>query len=144
MSNNKSFLFLGGVVLISVLALILFETQKVSSPPIDNLLATTTNNNDDACGSSNENDRQICLMGVEKSLFENYLKNNISDLSPVKEVLGGKFYITGINWQPDRLAVVDYEDGHIALQARVVFGANYANGWPESVEIKSFEITPDL
>lgn len=138
MSNTKSFLFLGGVVLISILALIWVETNRVYSS-LDATAQPVISVND-ACASTSEADRQICLMGVEKTLFENYLKNNISDLSPVKEVLGGKFYITGIHWQPDRVALVDYEDGHIALQAKVGFNAKYSNGWPEEVEIKSFEV----
>ena len=139
MSNSKSFLFLGGVVLISILALIWVETNKVYSPT--NIIPKLDIESGDACASNNESDRQVCLMKVEQSLFENYLKTNISDLSPIKEVLGGKFYITGIYWQPNRVAIVDYEDGHIALQARVNFGVKYADGWPEEVNIESFEVT---
>jgi hypothetical protein len=138
MSNSKSFLFLGGVVLISILALIWVEANRIYSPT--NIIPKLDIESGDACASSSESDRQSCLMKVEQSLFENYLKTNISDLSPVKEVLGGKFYITSIYWQPNRVAIVDYEDGHIALQAKVNFGVNYANGWPEEVEIESFEI----
>jgi hypothetical protein len=139
MSNSKSFLFLGGVVLISILALIWVETNKVYKPT--NEVFQSENDSDDACASTSESDRQVCLRGVEQSLFENYLKNNISDLSPIKEPLGGKFYITSIYWQPDRVAVVDYEDGHIALQARVNFGVTYTNGWPDEVNIEAFEVT---
>lgn len=139
MSNSKSFLFLGGVVLISILALIWVETNRVYSPT--NIIPELDTESGDACASNNESDRQVCLMKVEQSLFENYLKTNISDLSPIKEVLGGKFYITSIYWQPNRVAIVDYEDGHIALQARVNFGVKYADGWPEEVNIESFEVT---
>ena len=138
MSNSRSFLFLGGVILISVLALIWSQANKTKEPLN---VAPALNVVTDACASTSESDRQICLMGVEQSLFENYLKNNISDLSPIKEALGGKFFITGIYWQPNRVAIVDYEDGHIALQARVNFGVKYADGWPEEVEIESFEVT---
>lgn len=50
-----------------------------------------------------------------------YLKEHISELSPEKEVLGGKFYITKITFENSGNAVVEYEDGHIALKAHVNF-----------------------
>lgn len=48
---------------------------------------------------------------------EKYLKENISNISPTKEVLGGKFYITKINWVGDNSGTIEYEDGHIAIKA---------------------------
>jgi len=48
---------------------------------------------------------------------EKYLIENISNISPQKEVLGGKFYITKINWLENNSGTVEYEDGHIALKA---------------------------
>lgn len=53
----------------------------------------------------------------QKADIENYIKENISALSPTKEVLGGKFYVTGISWQDAGTMKVDYEDGHIAVTA---------------------------
>lgn len=50
-------------------------------------------------------------------LVENYVRKNISELSPEKEVLGGKFYVTNIIFADEDTAVVEYEDGHIALKA---------------------------
>lgn len=47
---------------------------------------------------------------------ETYVRQNISELSPVKEVLGGKFYVTEIS-VGDGYGTVAYEDGHIALVA---------------------------
>lgn len=47
---------------------------------------------------------------------ESYVTQNISELSPVKEVLGGKFYVTDIA-AADGRGTVAYEDGHIALVA---------------------------
>lgn len=59
---------------------------------------------------------------IEKQeLVEEYLRENISELSPEKEVLGGKFYITEIEFIAGDSCLVDYEDGHIALQAEVNF-----------------------
>lgn len=52
---------------------------------------------------------------------EEFLKDNISSLSSEKEVLGGKFYITNISWVDADKALVEYEDGHIALKAEIIF-----------------------
>lgn len=54
-------------------------------------------------------------------LAEDYIKAHLSELSPEKEVLGGKFYITKITFENAGNAVVEYEDGHIALRAHVSF-----------------------
>ena len=52
---------------------------------------------------------------------QNYLVENISELSPIKEVLGGTFYITEFNWLTEDSVSIKYEDGHIALEADVSF-----------------------
>jgi len=54
-------------------------------------------------------------------LAADYIKAHVSELSPEKEVLGGKFYITNIVFENAGNAVVEYEDGHIALRAHVSF-----------------------
>lgn len=64
----------------------------------------------------------------EKANIEEYIRENISILSPEKEVLGGKFYVTEIIWEADSGGVVSYEDGHIALQAR--FTLSFSAGIP--------------
>lgn len=56
-----------------------------------------------------------------KILAEDYLKSNISQLAPEKEVLGGKFYIANIEFTSRTRAIVDYEDGHNAYQAAIIF-----------------------
>lgn len=53
---------------------------------------------------------------THRSVVENYIRQNISKLSPEKEVLGGTFYVTYIEVN-DGFGVVAYEDGHIALTA---------------------------
>ena len=60
------------------------------------------------------------LPGVD-SAFEEYIRANIASLSPAKAVLGGTFYITSIRQTSDTSAIIQYEDGHIALTADVVF-----------------------
>lgn len=66
---------------------------------------------------------------------ENYIRENISELSPEKEVLGGKFYVTKITFNENESGRVEYEDGHIALVAD--FKYRVSNG---SIEITEFEI----
>lgn len=81
-----------------------------------------------SCALSDLKSKKLCETLKEKALFENYLKANISKLSKAKAVLGGKFYVTDIKWQPNRVAVVSYEDGHIALQAKTAM--SYKRGLP--------------
>jgi hypothetical protein len=57
----------------------------------------------------------------KQELVEEYLRENISELSPEKEVLGGNFYVTNIEFVANDSCLVDYEDGHIALRAEVNF-----------------------
>jgi len=64
---------------------------------------------------------------------EAYLRENISKLSAEPEVLGGSFYITSIQWPEKDQALIEYEDGHIALEANVYFAA-------DSLDLLSFEI----
>ena len=51
------------------------------------------------------------------NILNDYLSKNIFNLSPEKEVLGGKFYITKLTLISKNSAEVEYEDGHIALKA---------------------------
>ncbi len=50
-----------------------------------------------------------------------YLEENLSELSPEKEVLGGTFYITSIDFLDNNNLILEYEDGHIALKAELEF-----------------------
>jgi hypothetical protein len=77
-----------------------------------------------------------CLPDDEVSAVKDYLTKNISALSPQKEVLGGKFYITNTRFNKSGEVVVDYEDGHIALQGIVNY--QFQNG---SVKIEKFSAT---
>ena len=58
-----------------------------------------------------------CGVSEEHFVVEKYIGNHISELSPQKEVLGGSFFVTKISWIENNLGRVEYEDGHIALQA---------------------------
>lgn len=72
----------------------------------------------------------------EQNLVKDYIVAHLSELSPTKEVLGGKFYLTKITFTGQREANIGYEDGHIALEAKV----NYALD-AHKLSIESFKIT---
>jgi hypothetical protein len=59
--------------------------------------------------------------------IEDYIKLNISQLSPEKEVLGGKFYVTSIHAQ-DGKGTVSYEDGHNAFTADFTYTTDIERG----------------
>lgn len=71
----------------------------------------------------------------KQTLVGDYIRQHISELSPQKEVLGGKFYITQIRFVDNSRAVVEYEDGHIAL----VGLATYAVSPARQVQVTSFK-----
>jgi len=71
----------------------------------------------------------------EQNLIKDYIASHLSDISPTKEVLGGKFYLTKIDFQENNQAIIDYEDGHIALQAEVTYEIN-----PKQLNIIEFKI----
>jgi hypothetical protein len=66
---------------------------------------------------------------------ENYVKIYISELSPVSEVLGGRFYVTKIETDGDS-GTVWYEDGHNAYVADFLYTTE-SNG---AVRVNSFEV----
>jgi hypothetical protein len=68
------------------------------------------------------------------NILNEYLSKNISDISPEKEVLGGKFYITKLTLISNDRAEVEYEDGHIALKAD--FNFIVKNGVVEIINFK--------
>ncbi|GEM_PF-3139147 len=87
---------------------------------------------EDENGENNE-------IGMEdEDLVYSYIEDNISELSPEEATLGGSFYVTSIDFVEDDIAIVDYEDGHVAFSAKATFSVN-----DNEVEINSFEIIPD-
>lgn len=77
----------------------------------------------------------------QQNLVVAYLEDNISQLSPEKEVLGGKFYLTSLDFINDNEVIITYEDGHIALSAQVIFSLKQNNSQEMEVIIEKFEIT---
>ncbi len=72
---------------------------------------------------------------INKEVVATYIRDHISTLSPEEAVLGGTFYVTKINFIDDNSAIVSYEDGHIALEAKAIFYIN-----EDQVFIDSFEL----
>ena len=72
----------------------------------------------------------------EQNLIKDYINNNLSELSPEKEVLGGKFYLTNIEFLKDKQATIKYEDGHTALTADI----KYELGYKQNLAITEFNI----
>lgn len=67
--------------------------------------------------------------------IESYVTQNISTLSPEKEVLGGTFYVTKIE-ASNGSGVVEYEDGHSAFVADFT----YTMSDREGIDITSFVV----
>lgn len=93
----KRILVIIALLLIASLSLVVFKDREVEPP-------------------------QGKLMSVES-----YVSQNISELSPEKEVLGGKFYVTDIQ-VADGKGVVSYEDGHVAFTADFTYTSNDRTG----------------
>lgn len=75
----------------------------------------------------------------EQNVVGDYIRENISELSPEEAVLGGTFYVTNITFGEGKTGVVEYEDGHILLRAAF----EYTIGENGAVSIESFEILPE-
>ncbi|MEI6835900.1 MAG: hypothetical protein WCK59_03625 [Candidatus Falkowbacteria bacterium] len=96
-----------------------------------------------SCLLSDQQSKKLCATLTEKNAFEKYLSDNISKLSPKKAVLGGTFYVTKIVWQPSRIALVSYEDGHVAFTAQTKIAVTYKNGQIKQIKTVFFNILSD-
>ncbi|KND47480.1 MAG: hypothetical protein AB199_03560 [Parcubacteria bacterium C7867-004] len=70
--------------------------------------------------------------------IESYVRNSISELSPIKEQLGGTFYVTKIEMS-EGMGLVEYEDGHNAYVADFTYSVA-EDGKPT---ILTFTIRPE-
>ncbi len=87
--------------------------------------------NDINCGGSDER-------LDEKNLVGDFLRDNISEISPKKEVLGGKFTVSKVEFNDGNGGTVTYDDGHVEFKADFVYEID-ENG---NVKISSFEVLP--
>jgi hypothetical protein len=136
--KNKHYLFIAVLLLLSLILLFFILIpgwkQNKPAPMPGNFLEPDVFFNPDASLSPEVVNYDYGEIRVAR---ETYLQSNISLLSPTKEVLGGKFYITGINWIGDDKAQINYEDGHIALLAEALFKTE------STTEIISFVVIPE-
>ncbi len=103
--------------LLLILIIVLVIASNSSSPISEDGVLPEENGEESSTENGEEN-----LTKIEKQEYVlEYLSENISDLSPEKEVLGGTFYITSIDFIDDNKLIIDYEDGHIALTAEVEY-----------------------
>lgn len=118
------------IIVIAVLVFLLIVVNPKEEKPSEN---------DSALQEQENNIEGNFLESQEELSFlferETFLSENLSTLSPEKEVLGGSFYLTNVYWQDMNSAIIEYEDGHIALRAKVVFA--------EGFELESFEMLPE-
>ncbi|MFA6523993.1 MAG: hypothetical protein WC264_00930 [Candidatus Paceibacterota bacterium] len=62
---------------------------------------------------------------TERENVENYLKDNINILSPVKAVLGGTWYVVSSTIDLEKKSgIVTYEDGHIQEKKNFTYTVN--------------------
>lgn len=74
-----------------------------------------------ACSNKSTKTEKNEISNETKNIVQDYINNNISQLSPEPEVLGGTFYVTKIKFENPNKVTIYYEDGHIALQAEANF-----------------------
>jgi len=87
-------------------------------------------------GCSNKIEEKPIEISLEnQNIVKEYIKENISDLSPEKAILGGNFYITKIYFESPNSVLIEYEDGHIALEAKANFKIEN-----EKIEIINFKL----
>jgi len=73
---------------------------------------------------------------TDEDLVRNYLSENLSTLSPEPEVLGGKFFVTKLEFINENKAIVEYEDGHNMYRAEFEYEIEGEEIKPVSFELK--------
>lgn len=131
---NKKNLILWAIFGLIVLVLIFFLVKSLGSKENNNKETQEID-----LGIMDESNLSEELIN-RQNLVVKYLKDNISQLSPEKEVLGGKFYLTSLDFTSDQEVIVSYEDGHIALVAKVTFTLEQKSPLDKELIIESFEI----
>lgn len=124
---KKNYLLIVAVLLAIMIMIVFIITRPKKLAP-ETILPDQKNIEENLVTSNLEVEQQ-------EIVFE-YLKKNISTLSPEKEVLGGTFYITSIDFLDKNNLIVDYEDGHVAFTAKVTY--DYIDS--ENIIIDAFEI----
>lgn len=117
MKTRTALLLVTAVILFSAAGYLYLEQQEA--------MRGSDTNPDDSSTPAQESARVMSI--------ESYITQNISALSPVKEQLGGTFYVTAIEAEAGR-GSVSYEDGHNAYTADFTYTIDDERG----IEITSF------
>ncbi|MFA6446615.1 MAG: hypothetical protein WCW14_05215 [Candidatus Paceibacterota bacterium] len=129
MTKNKKILFLVVAIIFCIFIIVRFSSPEDTWICKDGLWIKHGNPVESAPDAS------LCV-NENENLLKIYLNDNLSVVSPEKEVLGGKFYVTKIILISSDKAEVEYEDGHIALKAKFNFVINDGE-----VRVSDFVIT---
>lgn len=130
--KNKNLIIVSSIISIILIIIIILNYQKLG-------VDKNTENNPETNNNAIENQEIYEINQLKLEQQENiirYVSENISQLSPEKEVLGGKFYINSIDFLSSASLIVFYEDGHNSFLAEVQFEYND----PENIEILNFKI----
>lgn len=95
--------------------------------------------NENELDSENTEEIDENAYNEREELLRSYLDENISEISPEKEVLGGTFFVTSLILNGEDKFIVEYEDGHIALEA---FGKYFIDE-ENNIYIQEFTLLED-
>ncbi len=130
--KNKNLIIVSSIISIILIIIIILNYQKLG-------VDKNTENNPETNNNAIENQEIYEINQLKLEQQENiirYVSENISQLSPEKEVLGGKFYINSIDFLSSASLIVSYEDGHNSFLAEVQFEYIDEN----NIEILNFNI----
>lgn len=119
MGNNNKILITILIVVILGAAVFLILTKQKNAENLQIEPQSLGNNQ-----SELEKPREIAYTEADKLEFENFINENINALSPEPAVLGGSFYVTNIDWTYPNIALINYEDGHVAYHAEIQLSFN--------------------
>ena len=118
MTNKNAFvLIISGIILLSAVILQIQRNFFAEPPLINNLPNFSTGTPSLVTTSTISNE----LSEEQQNKLKNYIKDNLSTLSPAPEVLGGKFYLTEFIINGPNTAQISYEDGHNSFDAEITY-----------------------
>ncbi len=104
------------LILLVCVGVFMFTSETVDAPVI-NISEKPQDTNNQAESYKNR-----------RTDIESYIGTHISELSPVQEVLGGKFFVTDI-YVANGEGTVTYEDGHMQYTADFRYTENEDTGY---------------
>jgi hypothetical protein len=123
MNNVTKFLIIAAILLVGVIIWSMAtDREEVVDDP--------ANGNDVPQEIINGEVEEEMTQTEREEAVSQYIQENISELSPEPEVLGGTFYVTDITFTGDNSGIVEYEDGHIMLIANFTYTFD-AQGEPQ-------------